>query len=93
MYTIRLGTSCRPKTARSIFEDDATEVGILIDDEVVGVAPGAIYLEPGSYPLMLQKEEYTFTEKVIDIALRRKRSSLLKSWKRFINRFTLNGGF
>jgi len=50
-------------------ENDLNEVGILIDDEAVGVAPGAIYLEPGSYRLMLQKEEYTFTEKVFDIAL------------------------
>lgn len=50
-------------------ENDLDEVGILIDDEAVGMAPGFIYLEPGSYRLMLQKEEYIYTEKVIDIVL------------------------
>ena len=50
-------------------ENDLDEVGILIDDEAVGVAPGFIYLEPGSYRLILQKEKYTYFEKVIDIVL------------------------
>jgi hypothetical protein len=50
-------------------ENKLDEVGILIDGEAKGVAPGAIYLEPGSYRLMLQKAGYTYTEKVIDIAL------------------------
>jgi len=44
-------------------------VGILIDGEARGVAPGAIYLEPGSYQLLLQKKGYKATTKVIDIAL------------------------
>jgi len=45
------------------------EAGILINGEAKGVAPGAIYLEPGSYRLMLQKAGYAYAEKVIDIAL------------------------
>ncbi|MFQ5824501.1 MAG: PEGA domain-containing protein [bacterium] len=50
-------------------ENNLQEVGILIDEEAVGMAPGAIYLEPGSYRLMLQKPGYKYTEKVIDIEL------------------------
>ena len=50
-------------------ENDLEEVGILIDDKAVGIAPGSIYLEPGSYRLMLQKDGYKYGEKVIDIAL------------------------
>jgi len=50
-------------------ENKLQEVGILIDGEAKGVAPGAIYLEPGSYKLMLQKEGYLYAEKIIDIAL------------------------
>jgi len=49
--------------------ENLRDVGILIDGEARGVAPGAIYLLPGRYKLMLQKERYTFKEKVINIAL------------------------
>ncbi len=45
------------------------DVGILIDGDTRGVAPGAIYLEPGSYQLLLQKKGYKYTPKVIEIAL------------------------
>lgn len=45
------------------------DAGILINGEAKGVAPGAIYLEPGSYRLTLQKAGYTYAEKVIDILL------------------------
>jgi len=45
------------------------EAGILINGEAKGVAPGAIYLEPGSYRFLLKKAGYTYAEKVIDIAL------------------------
>ncbi|MFQ5674478.1 MAG: PEGA domain-containing protein [bacterium] len=43
------------------------EVGILIDGEPKGLAPGAVYLEPGNYQLVLQKPGYRFSEKVINV--------------------------
>jgi len=46
-----------------------SEVGILINNEAKGVAPGPIYLEPGNYRLLLKKKGYKYTEKVIEIAL------------------------
>lgn len=46
---------------------EVREVGILINGEPKGVAPGAIYLEPGTYQLVLQKPGYKFPEKVIEV--------------------------
>ncbi len=43
------------------------EVGILINGEPMGLAPGAIYLEPGSHQLALQKPGYRLFEKVVNI--------------------------
>jgi len=45
------------------------EVGIFINGEAQGIAPGVIYLAPGQYKLMLQKERYRYKEKIITIAL------------------------
>jgi len=47
--------------------DELKEVGVLINGEPKGLAPGAIFLEPGSYQLVLQKPGFQFPEKVIDI--------------------------
>lgn len=46
---------------------EVREVGILINGAPMGVAPGAIYLEPGTYQLVLQKPGFKFPEKVIEI--------------------------
>jgi hypothetical protein len=45
------------------------EVGILINGEAKGIAPGTIYLAPGQYKLMLHKERYRYKEKLITITL------------------------
>lgn len=50
-------------------DEDLTNVGVLIDGEPIGIAPGAIYLEPGTYTLVLQKPGYEYPEKVIHIDL------------------------
>jgi len=47
--------------------DEVREVGVLINGEPKGLAPGAIFLEPGTYQLVLQKPGYDFPEKVIEI--------------------------
>ncbi len=43
------------------------DVGIMIDDAAMGLTPTELYLEPGSYRLVLQKEGYKRKEKVIEI--------------------------
>jgi hypothetical protein len=48
-------------------DEDLTDVGVLIDGEPIGIAPGTIYLEPGTYQLVLQKPGYEYPEKVIHI--------------------------
>ena len=48
-------------------DEDLNEVGVLIDGEPTGMAPGTIYLEPGTYKLVLQKPGYEYPEKVIHI--------------------------
>lgn len=59
------------QTAVKVYIDlknkNVKEVGILVDGEPLGVAPGAILLEPGTYQLVLQKPGYKFPEKVIDV--------------------------
>lgn len=59
-------------------EEDLQDVGIIIDGEAIGVAPGAIYLEPGSYQLQLQKPGYKHDEKVIEITLDQNEITLLE---------------
>jgi len=46
---------------------EVKEVGIVVNGELKGLAPGAILLEPGTYQLVLQKPGYKFPEKVIEI--------------------------
>jgi hypothetical protein len=48
-------------------DEDLTDVGVLIDGEPVGMAPGSFFLEPGTYQLVLQKPGYEYPEKVIHI--------------------------
>ena len=48
-------------------DEDLTDVGIIINGEPKGTAPGIIYLEPGTYQLILQKPGYEYPEKVINI--------------------------
>jgi hypothetical protein len=43
------------------------DVGVVLDGEPRGLAPGAILLEPGTYQLVLQKPGYRFPEKVIEV--------------------------
>jgi hypothetical protein len=62
-------TQSAVKVHINLTDEDLTDVGILIDGEPVGIAPGFIYLEPGTYQLALQKAEYEFPEKVIHVDL------------------------
>jgi len=48
-------------------EKNLQEVSILIDGAEKGLAPGAIYLEPGLYKLMLKKQGYQNFEQVIAV--------------------------
>jgi hypothetical protein len=48
-------------------DEDLTDVGVIINGEPKGTAPGIIYLEPGTYQLVLQKPGYEYPEKVINI--------------------------
>jgi len=48
-------------------EDKVQDAGIFINGEAKGMAPGVIFLEPGSYKLMLKKDGYANLEKVIEI--------------------------
>jgi hypothetical protein len=59
-------------------EEDLQDVWIIIDGEAVGVAPGAIYLEPGNYQLQLQKPGYKHDEKVIEVTLDQREITLLE---------------
>jgi len=48
-------------------EKKVQDVGILINSEEKGAAPGVIYLEPGSYHLRLKKPGYQLYERVIEV--------------------------
>lgn len=60
-------TQTAVKVQIELDNEEVREVGILIDGEPKGVAPGAILLEPGTYQLVLQKPGYRYPEKVIQI--------------------------
>jgi len=57
------------------------DVGILINGEAKGFAPGAIYLAPGRYKLMLQKKGYHDKKKDIVIASGRNEIRLAEKMK------------
>jgi hypothetical protein len=48
---------------------DLRDVGIIVNGEAKGVAPGTIYLPPGNYLLILRKEGYVHKGRVIAITL------------------------
>lgn len=60
-------TQTAVKVQIALENKEVREVGILIDGEPKGVAPGAILLEPGTYQLVLQKPGFRYPEKVIQI--------------------------
>lgn len=51
------------------FENDVKEVAILENGEAIGIAPGEIFLEPGTHLLLFQKNGYQDFEKPIEIQL------------------------
>jgi hypothetical protein len=62
-------TQSAVKVYINLTDEELTDVGIVIDGQPVGIAPGFIYLEPGTYKLVLQKPEYEYPEKVIRVDL------------------------
>lgn len=48
-------------------KNDPGEVGIVLDGNAMGVAPGPIDVEPGKHQLLLQKVGYKYEEKTIEI--------------------------
>jgi len=58
-------TTVRVQIDFNVYNKKLQDVSVLINNEEKGKAPGAIFLEPGSYKLMLKKKGYRNYEQVI----------------------------
>lgn len=63
-------------------ENQLSDVGIVVDGQIMGIAPNPIYLEPGAHTLMLQKAGYKYIEKVMEIQLNEREFVLTEKLKK-----------